>query len=96
MDGKMTQKDQNSDKKDMQKSLLRSGLTSEVFILCFIKPDKPYEIAKTIKNVKKFPDVSKVYPARDKLVDYGYLEKKGTVYHPIYSKLTQEIVTFLY
>jgi len=92
----MTQKNQNSGNKDMQKSLLRSGLTSEFFILCFIKPDKPYEIAKTIKNVKTLPDVSKLYPARDKLVDYGYLEKKGTSYHPIYSKLTQEIAGFLY
>jgi len=40
--------------------------------------------------------VSKLYPTRDKLVDYGYLEKKGTAYHPIYSKLTHDIVTFLY
>ena len=92
----MTQKEPKLDNKDMQKSLLRSGLTSEFFILCFIKPDKPYEIAKTIKNVKILPDVSKLYPARDRLVDYGYLEKKGTSYHPIYSKLTREIVTFLY
>ena len=92
----MTQKDQNSGNTGTQKSLLRSGLTSEFFILCFVKPDKPYEIAKTIKNVRTLPDVSKLYPARDRLVDCGYLEKKGTSYHPIYSKLTQEIAAFLY
>ena len=92
----MTQKEPKSDKKENQKSLLRSGLPSEFFIMCFIKPDKPYEIAKTIKNVKTFPDVSKLYPARDKLVDYGYLEKKGTLYYPVYPKLAQEIAAFLY
>ncbi len=96
VDEKTTQKDQNSGNTGTQKSLLRSGLTSEFFILCFVKPDKPYEIAKTIKNVRTLPDVSKMYPARDRLVDSGYLEKKGTSYHPIYSKMTQEIATFLY
>ena len=66
---------------------MRSGLPSEFFIMCFIKPDKPYEIAKTIKNVKTFPDVSKLYPARDKLVDYGYLEKKGSTVLSSLSKI---------
>ena len=92
----MTQKSSKSDKKDNQKSLLRSGLPSEFFILCFVKPDKPYEIAKTIKNVTTVPDASKIYPARERLVNQGYLEKKGTSYHPIYSKLAQEIAEFLH
>ena len=83
------------DKNQAQKSLLRSGLPSEFFILCFVKPDKPYEIAKTIKNVNTVPDASKIYPAREKLVNRGYLEKKGASYYPIYPKVAQEIAEFL-
>jgi len=83
-------------KKILKKSLLRSGLASEFFLLSFIKPDKPYEIAKIIKNVEEYPDASKMYSARDRLVEQGYLEEKGSLYYPIYSKLAQEMTLLFY
>ena len=90
----MTQKEPKTDNKDTKKSLLRSGLTSEYYLLSFIKPDKPYRIAKILKNTTS-PDVSKVYPAQTRLVKQGYLEKKGEIYYPVYSKLAQEIAEML-
>ena len=92
---KTTKNASKPDKKDNQKGLLRSGLGSEYYLLSFAKPERPYEIAKTIKNVKTFPDVSKMYPARNRLIENGYLRKEGTKYYPIYSKLAQEITDLL-
>ena len=75
---------------------MRSGLTSEFFIVCFAKPGKPYDIAKIIKNVEANPDVSKIYPARDRLVAQGYVERHAGKYRPVYSKLAQEIAELLH
>lgn len=43
-------------------NLLRTGLTSELFLLAYIKPDKPRRLAKRLYDSED-PDTSKIYPA---------------------------------
>ncbi|NDF25876.1 MAG: hypothetical protein EB149_07855 [Thaumarchaeota archaeon] len=76
-------------------SLIRSGLASELYLLFFLKTDSTYEHAKIIKKTKQVPDVSKVYLARDRLEDQGFIEKKGLRYYPVIEKLAEGIVELL-
>jgi len=72
-------------------SLIRSGLASELYLLFFLKTDSTYEHAKIIKKTKQVPDVSKVYLARDRLEDQGFIEKRGLRYYPVIEKLAKSL-----
>ena len=53
--------------------LIRNGLSAEIYLHAFVKPDNPRSLAKRLYNTDR-PDTSKVYPAVHSLTIEKYLK----------------------
>lgn len=84
-----------------KKDIITSGLTSELFLLAFLKEDSGYALGSRLQN-RKNPDMSKVYPALTALTQSKHLkhyyddgDKSKRIYYVNRKKLTEEITKVL-
>ncbi len=75
--------------------MLKSGLSSKLFLLSYLHPDSGYRYAQIIQNTDGVPNTSKIYPILKELENAGYLKKKHDKYYPDTSKLFTDIESFL-
>lgn len=72
-------------------NLIRTGLTSELFLLAFFRPDTAYVFAQRLQNTKTKPNTGKIYPAIKSLTNAGYLKHFENKFYPNYTKLISDI-----
>ena len=79
------------------KELIRTGLSSELFLLALLKPDSGYELAKRLQNTDKTPSTGKIYPVLKSLTTQKYLKYDSSKkkYFPNLNRLVSDISELL-
>lgn len=78
--------------------MIRTGLSSELFLLALLKPDSGYGLAKRLQNTDKTPSTGKIYPVLKSLTTEKYLKYNSDKkkYFPNINKVVSDIVDVMH